>query len=63
MIDMAKMRKITVVVPKNDLERAQSLTGESIAETVRIGLRYLVLEKRYPSRDTVSLLELARLPL
>jgi hypothetical protein len=61
--DMHKMRKITVPVPCDTLEAARELTGEGISETVRMGLRFLVLEKKYPKRLTAELLELARNPL
>jgi hypothetical protein len=62
MIDMAKMRKITVHVRRDHLESAQALTGEGISGTVRIGLRFLVLESRNPTRSKTDLLELARQP-
>ena len=57
---MSKMRKITVQVRADDLMAAQEFTGEGITETVRIGLRMLVLERRYPLRSRLELLELAR---
>jgi hypothetical protein len=38
---MGQMQKITVEVLKDDLERAQALTGEGITETVRAGLKQL----------------------
>jgi hypothetical protein len=60
---MPKMRKITVLVPKRDLECAQALTGEGVSETVRIALRCLALERQYPARSKAELLELARQPL
>jgi len=63
MIDMIKMREITVSVRRDHLESAQALTGEGISETIRIGLRLLVLERRYPARSKTDLLELARQPL
>jgi len=63
MIDMTQMRKITVRVRRDHLKSAQALTGEGISETVRIGLRFLVLEKRYPARSPAELIELARQPL
>ncbi|HEY8698353.1 MAG TPA: hypothetical protein VIM02_12105 [Rhizomicrobium sp.] len=59
---MRKMRKITVMVPRDDLAAAQELTGEGISETVRVALRYLILEKRHPARPPVELLDLARQP-
>jgi hypothetical protein len=60
---MTKMRKITVTVPTKLLERARASTGEGISETVRIGLRYLVLENLQPQLSPAALLELARQPL
>jgi hypothetical protein len=57
------MRKITVSVRRDHLEAAQEMTGEGISETVRIALRMIVLEKRYPARTTDELLKLARQPL
>jgi Arc/MetJ-type ribon-helix-helix transcriptional regulator len=36
---MGQMRKITVEVPEDLLERVQSFTGEGVTETVREGLR------------------------
>jgi hypothetical protein len=38
---MTELKKITVQVPADDLERAQKLTGEGITETVRTGLKKL----------------------
>jgi hypothetical protein len=38
---MARIRKITVEVPEDLLERAQAFTGEGVTETVRQGLRNL----------------------
>lgn len=38
---MVALRKITVHVPADDLERAQALTGEGVTETVRAGLKKL----------------------
>ena len=38
---MTKLRKITVYVPKEDLELAQAYTGEGVTETVRAGLKRL----------------------
>ena len=38
---MTEMRKITVHVPEDLLERAQALTGEGVTETVREGLKRL----------------------
>ena len=38
---MEHLRKITVQVPKRDLEMAQAYTGEGITETVRAGLKKL----------------------
>jgi hypothetical protein len=60
---MTKMRKITVPVPTELLESAQGSTGEGISETVRIGLRYLVLENLNPQLSPAAILELARQPL
>lgn len=39
------MRKITVDVPSDLLDRAQSFTGEGITETVRTGLKKLDAER------------------
>ena len=39
------MRKITVEVPSDLLERAQSFTGEGVTETVRSGLKKLDAER------------------
>jgi hypothetical protein len=63
MADVTKTRKITVRVSRKDLASAQSLTGETISETVRIALRLLVLERRYPEHNRIELLERARQPL
>ena len=38
---MAKLRKITVRVPEEDLELAQAHTGKGVTDTVRIALRGL----------------------
>lgn len=38
---MDETRKITVEVPSDLLERAQSFTGEGVTETVRSGLKKL----------------------
>jgi hypothetical protein len=38
---MSEMRKITVEVPRRDLENAQALTGQGVTETVRAALRRL----------------------
>ena len=38
---MNEMRKITVEVPKEDLDAAQDYTGEGVTETVRAGLKQL----------------------
>ncbi|MDE2182554.1 MAG: hypothetical protein KGJ78_05980 [Alphaproteobacteria bacterium] len=35
------MRKITVEVPEQDLEKAQAFTGQGVTETVRAGLKKL----------------------
>ncbi|MPZ58080.1 MAG: hypothetical protein GEU91_16610 [Rhizobiales bacterium] len=35
------LRKITVQVPEDDLERAQAYTGEGVTETVRAALKKL----------------------
>ena len=40
-IGMGEMRKITVEVPKHDLEYAQGYTGEGVTETVRLALKKL----------------------
>jgi hypothetical protein len=41
---MSEMRKITVHVPEELLEKAQAFTGEGVTETVRQGL--LTLSQR-----------------
>ncbi len=38
---MGDMRKITVEVPREDLQCAQAYTGEGVTETVRAALRRL----------------------
>jgi hypothetical protein len=38
---MMQLRKITVEVPKDDLELAQAYTGEGVTETVRAALEKL----------------------
>lgn len=38
---MEDLRKITVEVPSDDLERAQAYTGAGVTETVRAGLKRL----------------------
>ena len=38
---MSTLRKITVEVPREDLELAQRLTGEGVTETVRAALKRL----------------------
>ena len=38
---MTEMRKITVHVPEDLLEKAPALTGEGVTETVREGLKRL----------------------
>ncbi len=38
-MDMGEMRKITVEVPADLLERVQDFTGEGVTETVRAALR------------------------
>ena len=38
---MIELRKITVQVPTEDLQRAQALTGEGVTETVRTALQRL----------------------
>ena len=38
---MSALRKITVQVPEQDLEKAQEFTGEGVTETVRAGLKKL----------------------
>ena len=38
---MNEMRKITVEIPTDLLDRAQSFTGEGVTETVRAGLKKL----------------------
>ena len=38
---MSGLRKITVQVPKDDLEMAQAYTGEGVTDTVRAALRNL----------------------
>lgn len=38
---MGELRKITVQVPEDDLQKAQAYTGEGVTETVRLGLKRL----------------------
>ena len=38
---MNQLRKITIHVPKDDLVKAQELTGEGVTETVRAALKNL----------------------
>ena len=38
---MTEMRKITVEVSEQDLEKAQAFTGQGVTETVRTGLKKL----------------------
>ena len=38
---MTALRKITVQIPKHDLEMAQAYTGEGVTETVRAALKQL----------------------
>jgi hypothetical protein len=38
---MTVLRKITVEVPRQDLELAQAYTGEGVTETVRVALKKL----------------------
>lgn len=38
---MGEMRKITVEIPSDLLDRVQSFTGEGVTETVRAGLKKL----------------------
>ena len=45
MLAMSDIRKITVEVPGDLLERAQSFTGEGVTETVRSGLKRLDAER------------------
>ncbi len=42
---MNQMRKITVEVPEQDLEKAQAFTGQGVTETVRAGLKKLASVK------------------
>ncbi len=49
---MTKLRKITVYVPKEDLELAQAYTGEGVTETVRAGLKRLAsMRAQHELRD------------
>ena len=41
MAGMNDMRKITVEVSEQDLEKAQAFTGQGVSETVRAGLKRL----------------------
>lgn len=50
---MGELRKITVQVPEDDLEKAQELTGEGVTETVRTGLKKLAQIKA--QRDLLKL--------
>ena len=42
---MDDMRKITVEVPSDLLDRAQAFTGEGVTETVRTGLKKIDAER------------------
>lgn len=42
---MNEMRKITVEVPSDLLDRVQSFTGEGVTETVRTGLKKIDAER------------------
>jgi len=44
---MSAMRKITLQLPADLLERAQALTGKGITETVRLGLERLTVAQAY----------------
>ncbi len=42
---MENLRKITVHVPTEDLEKAQAYTGEGVTDTVRVALKKLASMK------------------
>jgi hypothetical protein len=44
---MARLRKITVQVPAELLEKAQKASGRGIAQTVRIGLQLVAASGAY----------------
>lgn len=44
---MGEMRKITLLVPAELLERAQGATGKGVTETVKLGLERLAIGKVY----------------
>ena len=44
---MARLRKITVEVPADLLEKAQEASGAGIAQTVRIGLQLVAVSRTY----------------
>jgi Fe2+ or Zn2+ uptake regulation protein len=44
---MKRLRKITVAVPEDLLQKAQQATGTGIADTVRSGLKLLAAEGVY----------------
>jgi len=44
---MATIRKITVHIPEDLLEKAQQYTGEGITETVRRGLQLVAAGEAY----------------
>jgi len=50
---MEALRKITVLVPEDELEKAQRLTGLGITETVRAGLKRLA--QLQAQRDLLAL--------
>lgn len=42
-----RSRKVTVILPEDLLERAQSSTGKGLTPTIRRGLELLAAEKAY----------------
>jgi hypothetical protein len=44
---MAKLRKITVKVPAELLEKAQEASGQGISQTVRAGLQLVAASRAY----------------
>lgn len=44
---MAKLKKVTVMLPRDILERAQKASGEGIAPTIRRGLELVAAARAY----------------
>ena len=44
---MEKLRKITIQVPKQLLEKAQTYTGDGVTQTVRAALKHLAADQEW----------------